>query len=248
MTHIQNLLPSTHPDNPIPIVHNLSIKPPSPLHTKPCPSDTLSRTKPSVRSPTSFATTATTGMNSAPTQPIPHGKPRKLPPHPSNCQNTRPLKTKDFLPLNHYYSRTRLALCSSPSNIPTSGGCTRKPKHPSGQQKRSTSWQTSRIGTDYLPMNALCIPCSCILCCLWWNCQQGPEQQFFRQSDGTQSLMLLWLPNCSGKHPQQNLLTSHWHLHQGPDRETTPAPCHQNSTMCLTQSKLGPWMVQPHSH
>ncbi len=120
--------------------------PPPSLHTKPCPSNMLSHTKTSMRSPTSFATTAMTGTNFATTQPIPHGKPRKFPPHLSNCQNTTPLKINDFLPPNHFYRKTHTALCSSPCTMPTSGGCTRKPKHPSGQRKRSTLLGHSGLG------------------------------------------------------------------------------------------------------
>jgi hypothetical protein len=47
------------PPSPLFIIYQTHLPPP--LHTKPCPSNTSSRTKPSVRSPTSFATTATTG-------------------------------------------------------------------------------------------------------------------------------------------------------------------------------------------
>ena len=51
--------------------------------------------------------------------------------------STRLLKTKDLLP-NRYYRKIHTASYSSPSTITTSGGCTRRPKLPSGQQKRFT--------------------------------------------------------------------------------------------------------------
>ncbi len=136
------------------------------------------------------------------------------------------------------------ALCSSPYTMPTSGGCTGKPNHPFRQQKRSASRWTSRIGTDHLPMNATLSP-------MFLHSLLPPMALSTRTWAatlllGTQSSMLLRLPNRGGKHLQQNILPPHWHVHQGPNRETTPAPCHQNSTMHLTQSQLGPHMVQPH--
>ncbi len=56
-----------------------------------------SRIKLSVKSPTSSATTETTGTNSAPRQPIPQRRPGKLPTRSNNHQNTRLAKTKDSL-------------------------------------------------------------------------------------------------------------------------------------------------------
>ncbi len=90
------------------------------------------------------------------------------------------------------------------------------------------------------------LPGPCILCRLQWHRQQEPKQKFHHQSHGTQSPLLLWLPNCSQKHPQRNVLPPHQHVHQGSKREITPAPCHQNSTMCSMQSQLGFQMVQLH--
>ena len=48
--------------------------------------------------------------------------------------------------------------------------------------------------------------------------------------------------------PQQDILPPYQHVHQGSNGEIVPAPCHQNSTMRSTQSKLGSQMVQPHQH
>ncbi len=129
------------------IIHYL-LTHPFPVHTKPCPSYTLSCTKPSARSPTSFATMATTGTNSAQAQPTPCGKPQKPPSHKSNHQVTRPPKTKDSLPLNCSYRRTHTKFSSFPYTMPTSGECIKRPKHPFGQWRRSTSQQTLQTGTS----------------------------------------------------------------------------------------------------
>jgi hypothetical protein len=48
------------------------------------------------------------------------------------------------------------------------------------------------------------------------------------------------------KHSQQDVFPTHQQVYQGPCTETTPAPCHNHSTMHSTQSKLGTQMVQSH--
>ena len=83
--------------------------------------------KPSVKSPTSFATKETTGTNSAPRQPILQGRTRKLPIRPKNNQNTKLPKTKDSLLPNRSYKKIHTAPCFSPSTMLISSGCTRKP-------------------------------------------------------------------------------------------------------------------------
>ncbi len=65
-----------------------------------CHFNMQSRTKPSEKLPTSFATTATTGTNSVTTLPNQQGKLRRLLPHARDHQNTRLPRTKDALPLN----------------------------------------------------------------------------------------------------------------------------------------------------
>ena len=84
----QNYHPTTF------IIHHYQHYPP---HTKTCPSNKPSGIKFSVKSPTSSATTETTGTNSAPRQPIPRGRPKKLPARPINYRNTKLPKTKDSL-------------------------------------------------------------------------------------------------------------------------------------------------------
>jgi len=145
----QNYHPTTF------IIHHCQHYPP---HTKTCPSNKLSRIKPSVKSPTSSTPTETTGTNSAPRQPIPRGRPRKVPTHPKNNQNTKMPKTKDSLLSNCTYKKIRTASCSSPSTMLTSGGCTRKPKLPSGRQKRLIFQQTSRTESDCLTLNITSSP------------------------------------------------------------------------------------------
>ncbi len=74
---------------------------------------------------------------------------------------------------------------------------------------------------------------------------------FFATSNGIVNKNLssnfsLQLPSCNQKHPQQNILPPHQHLHQGSKGEITPAPHHQNSAVHSMQSQLGSQMVQPH--
>ena len=52
------------------------------------------------------------------------------------------------------------------------------------------------------------------------------------------SPMFLRLPNCSQKHSQQHVLTSPWHVPQGPNREIAPTTRCQNVAMCPTQRQL----------
>ena len=119
-----------------------------PPHTKTC----LYLTKLFMKSPTSSATTETTGKNSAPKQPTQQVKPRELLTCLQNHRSTRLLKTKDSLP-NRYYKKIHTTSYSSPSTITTSGGCTRRLKLPSEQQKRLTFQQTSRTGSDCPTLN-----------------------------------------------------------------------------------------------
>ena len=137
--HTTTKLPPHH-------LHNPSLSNTTP-HTKTCPSNMPSRIKLSMKSPTSSATTEMTGMNSAPRQPISQGRPRKLPAHPNNHQNTKLPETKESLLPNRSYKKIHTASYSSPSTMLTSGRYTRKPKLPSGRQKRSTFRQTSQTGS-----------------------------------------------------------------------------------------------------
>jgi hypothetical protein len=86
-----------HPSSPSP--STIIYYPFNPRRQK-CYFNTQSRTKPSKKLPTSFATTATTGANSVTTLPNRQGKLRRLLPHAQDHQNTRLPRTKDALPLN----------------------------------------------------------------------------------------------------------------------------------------------------
>ncbi len=112
----------------------------------------LSCTKPSARSSTSFVTMAMTGTNSAtmfPTRLLPRRKPLNIHRHNAiRSRVTRPPKPQANLLLSHFYKQIPIVLSSSPSNTMTSGGCTRRPKLPSGPLKKLTLQPTLRIGID----------------------------------------------------------------------------------------------------
>ncbi len=170
---------------------------------------------------------------------------------------------KDFLPLNHYYRRTHTALCSSPYTMSTSGGCTRKPKHPSGQRKRSTSRWTSRIGTDYLPINATLSPmflCSllppmalstrnwaAILPPKWWHSKLNAStasKLWWKTFTAKRSPSSL---TCASRTQRRNYTCSmpskQYHAFKNPKQieslngATPPAPALQNEWLYLLPSK-----------
>ena len=124
-------------------LHNSPSSTLPPPYTKTCPSNKLSRIKPSVKSPTSSATMETTGANSGPGQPLPQGRPRKLPTHPKNNRNTKLPKAKDS------FSRSAPTRKSTPLRAVPHPPCRHLADvQPSGRQKRSTFQQTSRTGSD----------------------------------------------------------------------------------------------------
>ena len=135
----------------------------TPRHTKTCPPNKPSCIKPSVKSPTSSSTTETTGTNFAPRQPMPRGRPIKLPTCPKNHRSTRLPKTKDSLP-NRYSRKIHTALCFSPSNMLTSGGCTRSFLL-DGRRDRPFS-RPHGLGQTVRHRTSLHLPCPRILCCL----------------------------------------------------------------------------------
>jgi len=91
------------------------------------------------------------GTNSA-TMP-PARLPRKEPLNLRRCHAVRSHITRLPKPqanslLSHFYKQIPIVSSSSPSNTMTSGGCTRRPKLPSGPLKKLTLQPTLRIGID----------------------------------------------------------------------------------------------------
>ena len=86
--------PETTPPQNYLINHHHQHYPP---HTKTCLSNKPSCIKLSMKLPTLSATTEMTGTNSAPRQPTPRGRPRKLPTCPKNNRNTKLPKNKGLL-------------------------------------------------------------------------------------------------------------------------------------------------------
>ncbi len=66
------------------------------------------------------------------------------------------------------------------------------------------------------------------------------SNNFATKNYSTQSTIFLQLPNCSWKHPQQNILPPHWHIHQRSCGENAPASSYWDNIMRPTQSQLGP--------
>ncbi len=63
-------------------------------------------------------------------------------------RTTRMPKPQANLLLSHFYKQIPIVSSSSPSNTMTSGGCTRRPKLPSGPLKKLTLQTTLRIGIN----------------------------------------------------------------------------------------------------
>ncbi len=211
-----------------------------------CHFNTQSCTKPSKKLPTSFVTTATTGTNSVTKLPNQQGTLRKILPHArttetQDCQEQRTTchwtfakgKPPPIFALPYPTCRHLANVQKSGSVFLDSGG----------------NWSLSRpkrLGQHIPKWTPLHLQCSSFLCGIQRHCQWKPKQQLCHQNNCTWSPLLLRLPNCSQKHSQQNLLPAHWHVYQGPCRETTLTPCHKHSTMHPTESKLGAQMVWPH--
>jgi len=138
---------SSSPNHNSMLHHNSKNTPTSTHHHQSCPSNTLSRTKLSARSPTSFVTMAMTGMNSATMLParLPRRKPLNLRRHHAvrSCV-TRPPKPQANLLPSHSYKWIPIVLSSSTSNTMTSGGS----KLLYGPLKKLTLQPMLRIGID----------------------------------------------------------------------------------------------------
>ena len=80
--------------------------------------------------------------------------------HDATRQSTRPPRRTTILPPNRYSKRTPTVSSSSPSNMKTSGGCTKRPKRPFGLPRRLTSLLIPQTGTDTSQRSSTSYPTS----------------------------------------------------------------------------------------
>ena len=188
-----------------------------PHHHSPCCSATLSRTKPSVRSPNSYATTTTTGTNllqnhlfckeswkapTARTQSIEtQDRQDQRPP----CSWTIPPKESPSLCSLPHSTQWHLANVQEDWSVILD------------HQKDWPLCQCHRLEQTLANGAALYHPHPSFFCSIWWHCQWDPQQQLCHRCHVAWSLMFLRLPNCRWKHPQWNVLASDRHVHQGSD-------------------------------